>query len=287
MKRMGITVLLLMATCAVSAVAATNAWAGPAPRWEGKEKKGITFDCVQVPHIVIAPFESEVKCEKKEGLGFYFGGWLPYAILFGRGTTVQKFSNADESVECSSVADNGGIFNDESTGVGRNDEEYSFSGCKVWKGAFKEELPECNVTTIENGKAGSSKTIKVISEAELVYLGSSKAAAEEGTARIGDVLRPPGTSKALAELDFTGTGCSPAGEEALTGTIVSEIEPEREAVTSATVTFPTSAVGEYWKWTTSKVIKESSKAETFGVTTTQSGKLKVELTSKEAFGAFS
>ena len=211
-----------------------------------------------------------------------FGGWTHPIFGIFQAKGAQRFSNTIQSVECSALESRGGFYKEEEPLEleGASVLEFIFSGCTVWEGAFKSELKECQVTSLEGGfSTGKAGVVNFSAAGELVYLN------KEGT-KIGDLFND--TAKKFANLDFTGTDCIKSNRQELLGEVLAELTPENQEVTSMKVTFPTTAKTACWKWILPSTLKACAtvKLFTYGLTTTQSGETSYRLTSKEVFGAF-
>jgi|SRR5580692_53128 hypothetical protein len=282
MKRIVVIFAMLLALSVGSAVAAEDAAALSAPHWGGKGTKAAAF-CTYSFFFAAFGWPEKTECETcAEGTCNYgydtFQWWRYYPGAFiSHGS--QKFTNASQSIQCSELSSSGGFYKEPEALEGDGLEEFEFSGCGVWKGAFSSELKECHVSTLEGGlSTGKAGVVNFDTHAELVYLNT-------GGTKIGDLFA--GSGKQLAKLDFTGTGCVKSNEQELGGEVLAEVEPINEEVQSVKMLFPASAKSACWKWVTNTVKAcPTVKLTTYGEAATLSGNDTYDLTSKEAFGAF-
>jgi hypothetical protein len=283
MRRITTMALAFAALLVMSAMVPTPASAVSAPHWGGPGAKGkVTCWLWLIP---VYGWFLKSECEENSvSRGTYSipPRWAHPVLGAWHSDGGQKFSNSTQSIECSELTANGGIYDEEESesmnGLGL--EEFIYSGCKVWKGHFTSELKECEVTSLEGGlNTGKPDVINFDTNTELVYLN------REGTS-LADLFT--GSGKELARVDFAGLGCVKSSEQELLGSVLAEVAPEDQTSKSDTLTFPITAKSSCWQWTLPATVKacETVKLTMYESPTIQAGEDSFELLSKEAFGAY-
>jgi len=178
------------------------------------------------------------------------------------------------TIECKAATGKGSII---ATRTG--EAQIKFTECSV-QGKTSEE---CHVST--PGEPVGTLNTKAAST-ELVYLGSEKAA-REGAA-LGMLISPK-EGATLLIVTVAGTKCPPftTGEKKVEGTVAVEVSPSGAEAKSLKLIAPSSAIKSAYKSKAEGELEEVKPSLTaFGVGVTLAGTSKLELESKEEFGAF-